>query len=539
MPKVSVVIPCFNLGRYVDEAVASVLNQTFDDFEIIIVNDGSTDEATKHLLFEYQKPKTVAYHTKNQGLSAARNYGIERSNGEFIACLDADDKLHPDFLKRSVGVLNESNEHIGFVPIGVQQFGESESAFIPPENSLFHMFADNSFVCTCMFRRKCWEAVGGYNESMMDGYEDWDFWLKLIEKGFSWKIIPDILFYYRDRKNSMISRSRMQHVELLRTLHKHHLAYISEHLIDILSAYDEIIINSHENSRQYEQQYQKMSAQLHQIREQNKNIFEKHLAAWWLLHVETNASTVALLGSIKHSQWLLQFLARYGFSLPVLVIDESTSASIYGVPIVPFERIDWNNIKTIVLSADVPEVIIENYRETIIPFSVRILWPFANLSSISYPVNEEGETLFASGLISIYNSFAHLSSESMVCYLRRRSDGLMGRLSIQAKTVQRARVVLEPMVSRWERKGSNKRVMIFGAGKHSKVILGVVPSLFNFVVGFIDSDIRGEFIGLRCYAPAEINQQKVDVIVYSSAEHEMEMYKAVSHLKVQHVLLYQ
>ena len=80
--------------------------------------------------------------------------------------------------------------------------------------------------------------------------------------------------------------------------------------------------------------------------------------------------------------------------------------------------------------------------------------------------------------------------------------------------------------------------MLFGAGSHSKVILGVVPSLFNFLVGFIDSKIRDGFIGLRCYPPAEVNPQNLDVIVYSSAEHELEMYQSVAHLKVKHVLLY-
>lgn len=538
MPKVSVVIPCYNLGQFLDEAVNSVLNQTFVDFEILVVNDGSTDDATKHLLSEYQKPKTVVYHTENQGLPASRNYGIQRSKGEFIVCLDADDKLHPDFLKRSIGVLNESTERVGFVPIGVQRFGDSDSVFIPSETSPYHVFAENLFICACMFRRSCWEIVGGYNESMRQGYEDWDFWLKLIEKGYRWKTIPDVLFYYRDRKDSMISNSRKQPVKLLRTLHKLHLEFIRDHLLEILSAYDEIVINSHKSSRHFVKQYQRMDARLHQLREENKSLFEKYLALWWFYHVETNASTVALLCDVRHAQWMLSLLRRHGCSLPSVVIDKKGSESICGVPLVPFERIDWNNLKTIVISADVPEVIVDTLNNIMPPESVSILRPFANFPSINWPVNQDGDPLFASGLISMYNSFAFSSSETMACYLLGQSNGVIGQLSTQARTVLQARAVLEPLVSRWERECSNKRVLIFGAGNHSKVILGVVPSLFNFVVGFIDSNIRGEFIGLRCYTPAKIDQHNVDVIVYSSAEHELEMYNSVAHLDVQHVLLY-
>jgi glycosyltransferase involved in cell wall biosynthesis len=86
MPKVSVIIPCYNLGHYLDEAVDSVLAQTYQDLEIIIVNDGSTDEVTNLLLEEYRKPKTRVLKTNNQGLPSARNKGIEMVLGE----------MHPD-----------------------------------------------------------------------------------------------------------------------------------------------------------------------------------------------------------------------------------------------------------------------------------------------------------------------------------------------------------------------------------------------------------------------------------------------------------
>src|SRR5262245_40475840 len=98
-PKVTVVIPCFNLGGFIDEAVDSVLAQTFDDYEIIIVNDGSTDAATNAKLAHYDRPRTVVYTTENQRLPRARNFGIEKGRGQYVCCLDADDLFAPTYLE--------------------------------------------------------------------------------------------------------------------------------------------------------------------------------------------------------------------------------------------------------------------------------------------------------------------------------------------------------------------------------------------------------------------------------------------------------
>ena len=538
MPKVSVIITCYNLGRYLEEAVNSVLNQTLLDFEIIIVNDGSTDNATNRTLAEYQKPKTIVYHTENQGLPAARNYGIQRSKGEFIVCLDADDKLHPEFLNRSAGVLNETDHQVGFVPTGIRRFGNSDSVFIPPEYSPFHLFVENLFVCACMFRKKCWEVVGGYNENMRKGYEDWDFWLKLIETGYRWITIPEVLFYYRDRKDSMLYNTKERHSEQFGNLQKLHLQFISDHLIDILSAYNDIISISKRNSRSFEKQYQKMEASLDQLGRHNQILFEKYLSIWWLFHVEPNASTVAVLGSTKHSKWLLQFLTKNGLSMPAVVIHEKETKADFGVPSIPSDNLNWNKIKTIVFCGESAELITEKFAEFIIPDYVRILYPFVNSPTIAWPINRDCDSLPATGLVSIYNSFAYSSLKTMEHYLLGLSDSISERFPVQGKTILQARAILEPMVNRWKRQGNSKRVMIFGAGSHSKVLLGVVPSLFNFVVGFIDSDIESDIIGIPCYFPEKIKQDQVDVIIYSSAEHELEMYKSVAHLKVQHVLLY-
>lgn len=203
MPKVSVVIPCYNLGSYIDEAVNSVISQTYNDYEIIIVNDGSTDEFTNILLCDYNKPKTKVIHTYNQGLASARNTGISAASGEYILPLDADDLIERSYLEKTVSILDKKKE-IGVVSCLPEFF---EAANLRPELppiSLENMLKSNQMIYSSLYRRVCWERCGGYNANMKYGWEDWDFWLSLLEKGVKIHRIPEVLFYYRIRESSML-----------------------------------------------------------------------------------------------------------------------------------------------------------------------------------------------------------------------------------------------------------------------------------------------------------------------------------------------
>ena len=112
MPKVSIVIPCYNHGKFVDETVQSCLKQTYQDIEIIIVNDGSTDEYTNTLLKDYQRPKTKVITIQNQGLPTARNTGIREAVGEYILPLDADDKIAPTYIEKAVNVIEKNKKSL-------------------------------------------------------------------------------------------------------------------------------------------------------------------------------------------------------------------------------------------------------------------------------------------------------------------------------------------------------------------------------------------------------------------------------------------
>jgi glycosyltransferase involved in cell wall biosynthesis len=203
MPKISVIIPCFNQGVYLEEAVDSVLAQTFQDFEILVVDDGSTDAATVNMLKDYAKPKTRVIHTENQGLSAARNNGISEAQGTYILPLDADDKIGKGYLEDAVRILDQHPE-IGIVYSEASYFGVKGGRWDLPEYSLDKILNHNVIFCTALFRREDWVAVGGYNVNMVYGWEDWDFWLSLIHRGRKVYRIPKIHFYYRLREASMI-----------------------------------------------------------------------------------------------------------------------------------------------------------------------------------------------------------------------------------------------------------------------------------------------------------------------------------------------
>jgi glycosyltransferase involved in cell wall biosynthesis len=202
MAKVSIIIPCYNQGRYLSEAIRSVEKQTYQDIETIVVDDGSDDEETIHILQDDYGPKTRILHTENQGLSAARNYGISQSNGTYILPLDADDMIGAGYVEEAVRVLDKYPE-IGIVYCEAEHFGVRGGRWELPEFSLEGILWGNIIFCSAVFRKRHWEEVGGYNINMVYGWEDWDFWLSLIRLNLKVYKIPKTYFFYRLKEVSM------------------------------------------------------------------------------------------------------------------------------------------------------------------------------------------------------------------------------------------------------------------------------------------------------------------------------------------------
>src|SRR5262245_34012598 len=129
-PRVSVIVPCYNLGQYLDEAVASVLAQTYQNFEILVVDDGSTEPLTQALLADYSRPKTSVIRIPHAGVSAARNAGLARARGAYFCALDADDRLEPSFLEKTVAAL-DADPAVTFVSCWLRTFGDEEWEWRP------------------------------------------------------------------------------------------------------------------------------------------------------------------------------------------------------------------------------------------------------------------------------------------------------------------------------------------------------------------------------------------------------------------------
>ncbi len=222
-PEVSVIIPCYNQGQYIDEAVDSVLGQTFQGFEIIIVNDCSTVGSEVQINAQKLKDQRIRVleHEVNKKLPAARNTGIQAAKGRLIHTLDADDWFVPDAIMKCYKAINFMNRDI--IYYAVQEFGSSHNILKAIPYSFERLLMQNFMPASIMFFKKHWEEIGGYNETMTDGYEDWEFNIHMAEHGHFGLPIKDPLLMYRVKEVSMVTEARKIHnqiYEKIKLIHK-------------------------------------------------------------------------------------------------------------------------------------------------------------------------------------------------------------------------------------------------------------------------------------------------------------------------------
>lgn len=223
-PLVSIIIPNYNHARYLGDAIRSVLNQTFQDFEIIVVDDGSTDDSRE---VAAQFGGRVRYiWQENRGLSAARNTGIAASRGSFIGVLDADDMYEPDYLETLVAALEQNPQADGiycgyqFVNHENKLLPQIEARAVPPEELHRALLDGNFLVPESMFvRRYCYETSGPFDETLR-ACEDWDMWLRFTKR---YKIIHTtrILTRHRILPGSMSTDPLRMLTARLAVLRKH------------------------------------------------------------------------------------------------------------------------------------------------------------------------------------------------------------------------------------------------------------------------------------------------------------------------------
>jgi len=230
MAKVSVIIPCYNQGIYISEAISSVLSQTYQDVEIIVVNDGSTDVQTNQILAALQNEKITIKTTANHGLAAARNNGISASSGKYILPLDADDRIAPEYIEQGVKLLDAESD-LGIVYCRAKLFGEIDCEWTLPPYSLEAMLKDNVIFCSALYRRSAWDEIGGYDTGMIYGWEDYDFWLSIIERGGNVRQLEGHHFFYRVSADSMVrTKEKWQKIEMFARIFRRHEQFFSRNI---------------------------------------------------------------------------------------------------------------------------------------------------------------------------------------------------------------------------------------------------------------------------------------------------------------------
>lgn len=221
MERVSVVIPCYNSGATIAQTVSSVKAQTWRDVEIIVVDDGSTDPATIELLDALDGVHLV--RQKNAGLPAARNAGFATASGTYVLPLDADDWLEPDAVTAMLDAM-KAPSGASFVFSHLQLEGEATGVLVKPYNFFEQLFLNQMPYCI-LLPKELWERVGGYDQSMRRGYEDWEFNIRLGAAGYYGAVVPRPLFHYRVTSGGMlISQSNRIHGDLwaqIQAKHKH------------------------------------------------------------------------------------------------------------------------------------------------------------------------------------------------------------------------------------------------------------------------------------------------------------------------------
>lgn len=206
-PRVCIVIPCFNLGAYLPEALASARAVDYPHTEIVVVDDGSTDPETCALFSRLEGEAADGalrlLRQPHHGVCAARNRAIAASSADYILPLDADNRLHPDYIRAALSVL-EAEPRIGVAYGGRRTFGLRTGEHPARPFQLADMLTKNRIDTCAVYRRQVWLDVGGYDEQgFSDGYEDWDFWLSAWSKGWQFQDLPGLLFDYRIRDNSL------------------------------------------------------------------------------------------------------------------------------------------------------------------------------------------------------------------------------------------------------------------------------------------------------------------------------------------------
>jgi glycosyltransferase involved in cell wall biosynthesis len=219
---VTVVVPCYNDGEFLLENIESLQAQTYSNFEVVVVNDGSTDPKTLEVLegLEQGFPSLDlrVYAQRNQGLPATRNRGISEARGVWIVTLDADDMIAPDYLEKTMA-LAQAND-LDFVVTDYRNFGVQDST-VSVDICFYDELYRNCLSCCALYKRSVL-LEEPYDSAFRSGLEDWELWIRILKKGYRGEVLHQPLFLYRRKHESMFTKTHLIRPQLINKIRRKH-----------------------------------------------------------------------------------------------------------------------------------------------------------------------------------------------------------------------------------------------------------------------------------------------------------------------------
>lgn len=233
--KISVVLPCFNDAEFIEQAIDSVLNQSYKCYEIIVVDDGS-NLLTKDVLINIKYKISKLITQENSGQSVARNVGIKNATGNLILVLDSDDFFEPSFCEEAI-LIFKNNKDTKIVTCYANLLINKKLVLVykPSGGDIKNFLTDNEALGSAMFKKEDWLDCGGYDESMKEGFEDWEFYINLLKRGGNAQVVHLPLYNYRKRENTTTTRANLKKYELISYIYKKHQALFYDYSSHVIS----------------------------------------------------------------------------------------------------------------------------------------------------------------------------------------------------------------------------------------------------------------------------------------------------------------
>lgn len=239
--KLSIVIPCYNDPLFISQSIDSALSQSYGNKEVIIVDDGSNLE-TKEIIDSFNSRIDLLITQQNKGLSAARNEGIKQAKGDYIIVLDSDDYFAPTFAEKAINIIR-SKESCKIVTCQARRFDQEGTIdiFTPIGGDLQNFLFQNSAIGNSLFKKSDWFEIGGYDENMTMGFEDWEFYIRLLELGGYAHVIKEPLFNYRQKNISMRKEANQVQFEIWEYIFKKNRRLYIKHHDKLIENYTKVL----------------------------------------------------------------------------------------------------------------------------------------------------------------------------------------------------------------------------------------------------------------------------------------------------------